>query len=292
MKGLVTDRTLRDVYYRNALANKGWDNMTASERIEWLGDPLDATGVNLLPPGPHYSSSVSVKYRNEEIVATATASGTYLYAESIIGNASDYYNKKFTLSVESITPSGNGTPQLALFWHGNGGFEYAGASILGAGSVTFDTSEWANTNNRPYLAMYIYVTQQVAVEVGASARFRGVMLENGDNRHEYIPYTEIVPTQATRGAYNYSDLNRVERGVAEISEIKGLGLVTRTNWTAWDIPTDSDMNRYLGNISAVRAVIPNDYDYPPTPSTMNNLTHVDANNIELILGAAYDAVKT
>lgn len=292
MKGLITDRTPRDVYYRQALSLKGWDNMTTSEREEWLGDPFTTTGANLLPPGPYYSSSVSVKYGNEEIVATATATGTYLYAESIIGNASDYYNKKFTLSVESIIASGNGTPQIALFWHGDGGYEYAGASLLREGSVTFDTTEWANVNNRPYLALYIYVTQQVEVAGGAYARFKGVMLENGDTRHEYVPYVEIVPTAATRGAYNYSDLNRVERAVAEISEIAGIELVTKTNWTRWDIPTVSDMNRYLGNISAVRALIRNVSDVPPTPPSMSNLTHVEANNIEVILNAAYDAVKT
>ena len=289
MKGLITDRTARDVFYRQTLSNKGWTKMTVSERAEWLGDPLSTIGANLFPPGPYYSSSVSVEYKNEEVVVKATTGGTYLYAESIIGEASNYANKKFTLSVESITSSGTGTPQLALFWHGNGGYEYAGASIMRAGSVTFDTSEWANVNNRPYLAMYIYVTQQETVTSGAYARFKGVMFELGDTRHDYVPYVEIVPTQATRGAYNYSDLNRVERAVAEISESVGLGLITKTNWTAWDIPTSSEMNRYLGNIAMIRQRIIGT-SVPEAPTSMNNLSYEGANSIELILDAAYNTL--
>ena len=156
-----------------------------------------------------------------------------------------------------------------------------------AGSVTFDTTEWVNSNNRPYLAIYIYVTQQEAVETGAYARFKGVMLEIGDTRHEYVPYAEIVPTQATRGAYNYSDLNRVERAVAEISAGLGLGLVTKTDWRVWDIPTTSDMNRYLGNIIVIQRLL---IGAPELPISMNNLTHEGANNIELILDAAYNTL--
>ena len=125
---------------------------------------------------------------------------------------------------------GGGAPQLAVYWHDDNGYDYAGASLMSAGSVTFDTAEWQNVNNREYLAVYVYVTTSESVESGAYARYLGVMLENGNTRHGYVPYTEILATQATKGAYNYSDLNRVERAVAEISDLGGLGLVTKTNW--------------------------------------------------------------
>lgn len=36
MLDLITDRTIRDVTRRNALAQKGWANMSSSERTEWL----------------------------------------------------------------------------------------------------------------------------------------------------------------------------------------------------------------------------------------------------------------
>ena len=112
------------------------------------------------------------------------------------------------------------------------------------------------------------------------------MLESGATRHPYVPYTEILPTLATKGAYNYSDLNRVERAVAEISDLAGLGLTTKTDWKMWDIPTASDMSRYLANIASIRALVADD-TVPIAPASMNNLTYSEANNIELILSAAY-----
>lgn len=283
MKGLITDRTLRNVARRNELSAKGWAGMTVEERIEWEGNPLTANGVNLLPCGPFYSSAVNLKYRNAEIVATATGAGIYLYAISIIGNAANYENKTFTLSVDDIV-SANGSPQLALYWHDDYGFEYAGASLTSAGSVTVDLTAWPNTNRRENLALYVYVTTDVEVAVGASTRFVGVMFENGDTRHEYAPYTEILPTLATKGAYNYSDLNRVERAVEEISERMGLGLTTKTYWTMWDIPTASDMTRYISNIKAIANAIGSTM---VLPESMDKLTYEAANDIEKILLEAY-----
>lgn len=68
---------------------------------------------------------------------------------------------------------------------------------------------------------------------------------------------------AALGAYNYTDLNRVESAVASISSTKNLGLVTKTNWSAWDTPTQSDMERYLGNINAVKQM-----EMPLIPETL------------------------
>ena len=286
MKGLITDRTLRNVARRNELATKGWANMTTDERAEWLGDPMVATGVNLLPCGPYYSSVVSLKYRNAEIVATATSPGTYLYAISIIGPAANYAGKKFTLSVDQVIKTA-GVAQLALYWHGDNGFEYAGASLVGAGSVSVDLSLWPNTEGREYLALYVYVTTSETVTAGTTTRFVGVMFENGEVRHEYVPYTEILSTLATKGAYNYSDLNRVERAVAEISDRASLGLVTKTDWGEWDIPRTADMTRYLGNIKTIKTR----YNINiALPDSMNHLTYETANNIEKILLAAYEAI--
>ena len=290
MKGLITDRTQRNVYYRKQLSTKGWAGMTLAERAEWLGDPLVAEGVNLFACGPFYSYSVELKYRSEEILAKTNASGIYLYAISIIGEASDFVNQKLTFSVDSITASGNGTPQIAAYWHDDFGYEYAGASLSTAGSVTFDTTEWPNTNGRQYFAMYVYVTTHETVTAGATARFGGIMLEKGATRHPYVPYTEILPTLATKGAYNYSDLNRVERAVAEISDLAGLNLTTKTDWKMWDIPTATQMSRYLGNINSIRALVADNESVPLAPASMNNLSYNEANNIELILSAAYESL--
>lgn len=289
MKGLITDRTQRNVYYRKELATKGFHGMTSEEKASWLGNPLDAVEVNLFACGPYYSSAVELKYRNEEIVATTNTDGIYLYAISILGDASNYVDKVLTFSVDAVIASGNGTPQIALYWHDDNGYEYAGADLMSAGSVTFNTAAMPNVNNRAYLAAYVYVTTHETVTSGATARFVGVMLENGSTRHEYVPYTEILATDATKGAYNYSDLNRVERAVAEISDYYNLGLSTKTDWNVWDIPTETEMTRYIGNIATIRRVLPPESIVPEPPTTMNNLTYADANNIELILDAVYES---
>lgn len=290
MLGLITDRSQRNVYRRKELADKGWAGMTTAERAEWLGNPLETEGANLFACGPYYSSVVHLNYRSEDIIASATAPGTYLYAVSIIGNAGDYENKVFTLSADSITTASPGTPQLAVYWHDDNGYEYAGASLLSSGSVTFNTVEWPNANKRAYLAVYVYVTTYEEVAAGATVRFARVMLESGSVRHEYVPYTEIIPTLSTKGAYNHSDLNRVERAVAELSGHYKLGLVTKTDWTAWDVPTEADMIRYLGNIVVFRSRLPNGERDFPLPSSMSNLTYELANNIELILKAVSEGL--
>lgn len=287
MRGLVTDRTQYNVSRRASLSAKGWLSMSSSEKEEWVGNPINAQEVNLLPRGPYYSSTVTLTYKNRAITATAISAGVYLYAESIIGEAKNYENKTFTLSVDGMESEGGGIPQIALYWHDDAGagFDYAGVSMFSAGSVTFNTSDWPNANNRKYLALYVYVTTSASVSPGATSSFVGVMLENGNTRHEYVPYTEILPTATTRGAYNFADLNRVERAVEEISDIEGLGLVVKTDWAMWDIPTKSDMARYLSNIKLIRDRYDSDI---VLPDTMDNLTYETANNIEKILVVAYE----
>jgi hypothetical protein len=253
--------------------------MTDAERGEWVGDPLSTVGVNLLPLGAYYSSTVGLTYKNSEFRATATSGGTYLYAVLIIGDAAKYENKQFTLSVDAMIKTA-GSPQLSLYWHDANGFEYAGATLTKEGSVTVNLSEWPNTNGRASLALYVYVTTAEEVSIGAYTRFVGVMFENGATRHPYVPYAEVVPTLATKGAYNYSDLNRVERAVKEISDTRGLGLTTKTDWAMWDIPRKSDMKRYLDNVKTIALVIGSDIELP---DSMDKLTYEMANNIEKVL---------
>lgn len=284
MLGLILDRTERNVYRRNELSAKGWAGMTVQERAEWLGDPLATEGANLLPPGPYYSSSVDVKQRENEIIATATAGGVYLYSICIVGEASNFASKAFTLSIGSITAPNGGTPQIAAYWHDDSGYEYAGVSLASAGSMTFDTAMFPNTAGRKNLALYIYVTTAQEVSAGAMVRFRDVMLEVGDTPHPWVPYTEVVATEATKGAYNYSDLNRVERVVAEISDRAGLGLATKTDWRMWDVPDVAEMTRYINNIKAIKT----HYGIGTSiPADMNHLDYEGANSIERVLLEAY-----
>lgn len=100
--------------------------------------------------------------------------------------------------------------------------------------------------------------------------------------------------EATKGAYNYTDLNRVENAVAEIAALAGLSLTTKTNWTVWDTPVSSDMSRYLNNVARIRsycATLGSVSNFPTLPSTMSGLTLESANNIEKVLELAYEVVK-
>lgn len=94
--------------------------------------------------------------------------------------------------------------------------------------------------------------------------------------------------RAAMGAYNYTDLNRVESAVAEIAQIMGLSLTTKTDWSVSDVPTQSEMERYLGNVVAIRNASPEGLVFPALPDTMNQLTIEGANNIEKTLSIAYD----
>ena len=286
MQGLVIDRAQENVLRRNELAVKGWDNMTADEQAEWLGSPLLGDGVNLLPYGPYYSTTVELKHTNDAVNAVALAGGTYRYAAVIIGPAAEFENKTMTLSADYIGATGGGTPRLSMFWHDADGYTSVGAVLSEAGSITFNTG--ANTNGREYLAMYIYVSATQAVEAGASARFRGVILSFGDIRREFIPYTEVLSNDTTKGAYNYSDLNRVERASEELSDLYGLCLETKTNWTGWDVPQESEMVRYITNIKKIRHAAFNPNSMAAAPDGMAGLNYSDANNIEKILLAAHE----
>lgn len=282
MLGFVTDRTQQNVARRKELTRRGWASMTTAERDEWTGNPLSVTGANLIPTGPHYSSTVDLEFGLTDIVATAKSAGTYLYAILIIGETANYENKTFTLSVDAIESTSGVVPQIALYWHDDAGYEYAGAALFNAGSATINTAEWPNYNSRANLALYIYVTTTEEAAVGAQARFKKVMFVHGEEKHDYSVYNEIAPTPATKGAYNFSDLNRVERAVAEISSLENLKLTTKTNWGMWDVPTVSDMNRYLSNVKAIRTYAESSIELP---DTMDNLTYTYANNIERVIEA-------
>lgn len=299
MLGFVTDRTQANVDRLKTLSAKGWANMTPAEQAEWTGDPLTAADfgyenpVNLLPNGPVYSSDVSLSHLNKHITATSAGGGVYLYAVSIIGPASDYEGKTFTFSVEDIRSTGGGTPLLNLYWHDDTGFEFAGGTLSEPGSMTFTAFE--NTNNRAYLALYVYVTTDSEVAAGASIRYSGVMLEFGDVRHEYVPYTPILPTPATKGAFNYSDLNRIGTAINDVAYRLGYiatPSLTKTNWGVWSIPRASDLDTLWGQYFTLLVRYSQEHGGIPveTGDIKATMTTRDANNVEAGLKYVYNLV--
>jgi hypothetical protein len=91
-----------------------------------------------------------------------------------------------------------------------------------------------------------------------------------------------------KGAYNYTDLNRVQSAVRFLRDrlmIAGypVTISDHKTWMVNDAPTQTDMENYLADVRAIRSVFALPANTPQVPNTMARLNHVGANNIELIL---------
>lgn len=91
-----------------------------------------------------------------------------------------------------------------------------------------------------------------------------------------------------KGAYNYTDLNRVGAAMQYVAErINGYGYVVhvspRTDWGEEDCPTPSAMSRYLADLAVLRSKFAMMQTTPTVPEDMEQLTYTEANNIEKIL---------
>lgn len=90
-----------------------------------------------------------------------------------------------------------------------------------------------------------------------------------------------------RGAYNASDLNRVGQACAYLYDlISGYGydipgyVQLRTDWTLYDVPTQSEMSTYINTVRSFKSLWSAITD---VPSSMDHISHNDANNIERLL---------
>jgi len=93
-----------------------------------------------------------------------------------------------------------------------------------------------------------------------------------------------------KGAYNVSDLNRVGAALnylrdrlAEASYLSQVAFVAKTDWTATDVPTASDLFSYLRYVSIIREALAQYATTPATPSYTGGLDYQEANDIERIL---------
>lgn len=260
MRGLIVDRTMTNVNRCVQLSNKGWENMTEAERAEWSGDPLSVavagypSPVNLLP-----SVGEGVYVRDGSIYCESTGSIT-------IGNTEDWYGRQVTLSCAHIF--GDGSITLRIQANESAYVHVATLSEAGSMVVSIPTGITTGTVRLMFSPGY----------------YSKVMLELHDTAHDYVPYYPILPTNATKGAYNYSDLNRVETVVRDIADLLGLNISVKTDWSMWDVPTRDGMNRYLNNLRVIRDRLKRT---DALPNTLDRMTYTVANNIESFLEIAY-----
>lgn len=108
---------------------------------------------------------------------------------------------------------------------------------------------------------------------------------------DYASMTEAERNEwnaGLKGAYNASDLNRVQAAMAYLADrLNALGYYAEAPhqraWTASDMPKPSDMAAYLSDVEKLRAVIPVMLTTPDAPPDAEKLTYSEANNIEKIL---------
>lgn len=93
---------------------------------------------------------------------------------------------------------------------------------------------------------------------------------------------------AMKGAYNYTDLNRVGIAMQYVADLLNdfgylVSVSPKTNWMETDYPTHSDIALYLSDLSKLREAFAMMQSTPNVPNGMEKLTFAEANNIEKIL---------
>lgn len=91
-----------------------------------------------------------------------------------------------------------------------------------------------------------------------------------------------------KGSYNATDLNRVGNAMAQIADAfnefgYSVDISPKTDWTEHDVPTKTDVDAYLSNLSTLRAAFSVIQGTPSVPDDLNNMTVEMANDIEKIL---------
>lgn len=89
-----------------------------------------------------------------------------------------------------------------------------------------------------------------------------------------------------KGAYNYTDLNRVGEAVEYLTGVLeelgyNISVSPKTDWSEGDFPLSDAMETYLLNIQKLRARLP--FVAPDAPASMAQFGYQQANNIEEIL---------
>ena len=115
----------------------------------------------------------------------------------------------------------------------------------------------------------------------------------------------LIKQTGNKGAYNFTDLNRVGAAVSYISGIiTGTGydsaVSPKTDWMESDKPTEAQLNQYLADVETLRNgmvgilnsyAAESAYPLPEVPTDMLGLTYQEANDIETILLHIYKQIR-
>ena len=92
-------------------------------------------------------------------------------------------------------------------------------------------------------------------------------------------------TSLLKGAYNYTDLNRIEEWCEYLatqltSYNYTVNITTKTNWTMKDFPTETQLDRIRSNVKKIKDAY---YSYTSVPTNVNFMTYSKANQLEKVL---------
>ena len=111
----------------------------------------------------------------------------------------------------------------------------------------------------------------------------------GKNFYDMTTEEQLEWMSDMKGAYNFTDLNRVDGAVDYVVErLREVGcyidgVKTYKLWSREYLPKKKDLEQYLSNIRIVRNALSVLPTTPQVPDDMQMLTYEEANNIERIL---------
>ncbi len=100
-----------------------------------------------------------------------------------------------------------------------------------------------------------------------------------------------------KGAYNYTDLNRVGEAIAYlVNRMEELAIyddtiVPKTDWVMGDVPTQSQISTLLTNLTKLRAKLSLPDNVPAVPTSLDSMTYETANDIEELLAVIDDRIS-
>lgn len=225
--------------------------MTASERDEWNGN----TGKNLFDKNLFvYKGNRLLLSTANDVIKITALENIPLYVTYVIEcDPFDYglyvdENNILTIGVDAIKMPSGAVCNIRLLRY------------------KYDWTDIVSVNYTPEIQANSYVTYTIdtskgghkleiavgGLSAGQSVIIRGFRINRGTRIYPYVRFGVQGANDVVRGAYNFTDFNRVEQSVAYLSDAFGLSLVTKTDWTANDIPNINDFeNRYLYNINKV-----------------------------------------
>ncbi len=133
-----------------------------------------------------------------------------------------------------------------------------------------------------YYGLLSLITDRTAMDVERwrTLRDKGFAGLTAEEKDEWL--------SGMKGAYNYTDWNRVEAAVEYVAQrLIPMGYVFRPHvkkdWLISDIPTENDWLRYFYNVAVIRDLITFFRTTPEAPTIAHRLTFDKANDIEQIL---------